>query len=205
MLSELPAIHAYESSLIEHHITSSVSITSSLGGSGGGSTKMISAHSNTSIASTESSTIATTSSDNVSTFSTDNSDACMSDTESKTMSDPMSLSHVITPDSTITELGSNVMSRTGLLTQQELRHHSLWASNIEIQDKSFPDFSSTAHADQTTRGGETRTRGGAGVGKGEGEDKISMTESILKSIKERVCGLQTLHLAHNSFSGIKYN
>ena len=34
----------------------------------------------------------------------------------------------------------------------------------------------------------------------KGEEKQNETNAQ-KSIKDRVCGLQTLHLAHNSFSG----
>ena len=85
-------------------------------------------------------------------------------------------------------------TKKGSLTPHELKHHSLWAYNVEIEDKSLPEFPST----QTTKvRGETRLR----TGKGEkGEEKQNET-SAQKSMKDRVCGLQTLHLAHNSFSG----
>ena len=74
-----------------------------------------------------------------------------------------------------------------------MKHHSLWASNVEIQDKSLPEFPST----QNTRvKGETRLRNGKGE---KGDERKS--ESSVRSMKDRICGLQTLHLAHNSFSG----
>ena len=200
MLSELPAIHAFENS---RELTSSSSISSFPG-------RMISAHSNTSIASNESSTIATTSSDNISTFSTDNSDTYMSDTDCKTLSsstnnDQMIASHPRTsskeqPDNNSVENMSNCSSlkrsktKTGSLTPHELKHHSLWAYNVEIQDKSLPEFPST----QNTRvKGETRLKSGKGE---KGDEKLN-EPSAQKSMKDRICGLQTLHLAHNSFSG----
>ena len=194
MLSELPAIHAFENS---REMSSSSSINSF-----SGSCKMISAHSNTSIASNESSTIATTSSDNISTLSTDNSDTYMSDSECRTLSSSADITtnHHITTDlqnnnnSVIGEnSGISKTTKTGSLTPHELKHHSMWASNVEIQDKSLPEFPST----QNTRvKGETRLRGGKGE---KGDERQS--ESNIRSMKDRICGLQTLHLAHNSFSG----
>ena len=200
MLSELPAIHAFENS---REMSSSSSISSFPG-------RMISAHSNTSIASNESSTIATTSSDNISTFSTDNSDTYMSDTDCKTLSSSINNDPIVTSqsrtsskeqhDSNSIENLSNCSSlkklktKTGSLTPHTLKHHSLWAYNVEIQDKSLPDFPST----QNTRvKGETRLRSGKGE---KGEEKQNEPSSQ-KPMKDRICGLQTLHLAHNSFSG----
>ena len=192
MLSELPAIHAFENS---REMSSSSSINSFAG-----SCKMISAHSNTSIASNESSTIATTSSDNISTISTDNSDTYMSDPECRTLSSSTDINTNIITDSqnnnsTVTGENSGIYrtTKTGSLTPHELKHHSLWATNVEIQDKSLPEFPST----QNTRvKGETRLRSGKGE---KGDERQS--ESNNRSMKDRICGLQTLHLAHNSFSG----
>ena len=192
MLSELPAIHAFENS---REMSSSCSINSFPG-----SSKMISAHSNTSIASNESSTIATTSSDNVSTLSTDNSDTYMSDSECRTVSSSADITtdHHITSSSNNIFVGENLgiskTTKTGSLTPHELKHHSLWASNVEIQDKSHTEFLS---AQNTHVKGETRLRGG------KGDEKL--LEPSIKSMKDRICGLQTLHLAHNSFSGMLTN
>jgi hypothetical protein len=167
---------------------------------------MISAHSNTSIASNESSTIATTSSDNISVLSTDNSDTYMSDSECRTLSshsaDITTNHHLITDlqnnNNNNCAIGDNSgiskTTKTGSLTPHELKHHSLWASSVEIQDKSLPEFPSN----QNTRvKGETRLRSGKGE---KGEERQS--ESSIRSMKDRICGLQTLHLAHNSFSGM---
>ena len=185
MLSELPAIHACENT---RDISSSPSTNTFPG-----SSKMISAHSSTSIASNESATIATTSSDNISTISTDNSDTCMSDSEGKTISTATEALPTTVDSTFITESAPATKARTGSLTRHELKHHSLWATNVEIQDKTLPDFPSA----QTRAAGETRIRG-----KGEkGEDRSSSSDPLLKPIKDRICGLQTLHLAHNSFSG----
>ena len=186
LLSELPAIHALEDSREVSSTCSSNSLS--------GSTKMISAHSNTSIASNESSTVAATSSDNISTLSTDNSDTYMSDSESKTISSATEPNPFqATSDSHNFTNESVPINTTGSLTPHELKHHSVWATNIEIQDKSVPDFPST----QTIPArGETRIRGGKPE---RSEDK--QLDINLKYMNNRVCGLQTLHLAHNAFSG----
>ena len=192
MLSELPAIHAFENS---REMSSSSSINAFPG-----SSRMISAHSSTSIASNESSTINTISSDNISTLSTDNSDTYMSDSEGKTLSSSTDPNHPNTADpSTFVDENLPIPTRTtntGSLTPHDLKHHSLWASNVEILDKSLQEFPST----QNTRvKNETRLRGGRSD---KGEEK--QADPNFKDMKDRICGLQTLHLAHNSFSGISY-
>ena len=192
MLSELPAIHAFENSHRELSSSSSISGFP-------GSCRMISAQSSTSIASNESSTVATTSSDNISILSTDNSDTYMSDSEVKTLSsstDPTNNqnSNVESNQCETPNVLPMQTTKTSTLTSHELKHHSLWQSNIEIQDKTLPEFSST----QNTRvKGETRLRGGGKNDKGDEKQE----ESNIKNMKNKVCGLQTLHLAHNSFSG----
>ena len=121
----------------------------------------------------------------------------MSDSEAKTLSSSTDPNHPNTADpSTFVDENLPIPTRTtntGSLTPHDLKHHSLWASNVEIQDKSLPEFPST----QNTRvKGETRLRGGKGE---KGDERQS--ESSVRSMKDRICGLQTLHLAHNSFSG----